>query len=100
MVASKVEDGFVNPNLHTNLKFLEDQLQTAPGGGPYICGEKLTAADIVLSYSVIAGLSRLGSLRDQYPTVVAYADRLQELEGYQRGVTKIEQIEGSFKANL
>ncbi|EAW13609.1 glutathione S-transferase [Aspergillus clavatus NRRL 1] len=100
MVASKVEGAFVNPNIHTNLSFLEDQLKTAPGGGPYICGETVTAADIVLSYSVIAALSRLGSLRNEYPTVAAYADRLQALDGYKRGVAQIEKIEGSFKASL
>lgn len=100
MIASKVEGAFINPNIQTHLAFLEDRLKTAPGGGPYLCGDKITAADIQLSYSVIAALSRLASLRSQYPGVAAYADRLQAIEGYKRGVAQIERIEGSFTASL
>ncbi|RHZ52899.1 glutathione S-transferase [Aspergillus thermomutatus] len=100
MIAAKVEGAFINPNLHTHLGFLEDQLKTAPPGGPYLCGDMITAADILLSYSVIAALSRLTSLRSRYPGVAAYADRLQALDSYKRGVAQIERIEGSFEASL
>ncbi|GFF31306.1 glutathione S-transferase 1 [Aspergillus udagawae] len=100
MIASKVDGAFINPNVHTHLGFLEDRLKTAPGGGPYLCGDKITAADIHLSYSVIAALSRLAPLRSQYPGVAAYADRLQAIESYKRGVAQIERIEGTFTASL
>ncbi|KAF4250032.1 hypothetical protein KXV73_002814 [Aspergillus fumigatus] len=100
MIASKVEGAFINPNIHTHLAFLEDQLKTAPGGGPFLCGDQITSADIQLSYSVIAALSRQPSLRSQYPGVAAYADRLQAIESYKRGVAKIERIEGTFTASL
>lgn len=100
MIASKVEGAFINPNIHTHLAFLEDQIKTAPGGGPFLCGDQITSADIQLSYSVIAALSRQPSLRSQYPGVAAYADRLQAIESYKRGVAKIERIEGTFTASL
>lgn len=100
MIASKVEGAFINPNIHTHFGFLEDQLKTAPGGGSYLCGDRITAADILLSYSVIAALSRLASLRSQYPGVAAYADRLQDIESYKRSVAQIERIEGTFTASL
>lgn len=98
MVASKVEQAFVTPNLTSHFEFLEDQLKTAPGGGPYLCGKELTAADIMMSFPVIAALVKMPDLRARYPTLAEYADNLQAMDGYKRAVAKVEEIEGSFSA--
>lgn len=103
IVASQVESAFLNRNVEGNLNFLEERLKTAPGGGPWICGKNLTAADILLSFPVIAAGMRVltdKKQRDKYPLLAAYSKRLQEVEGYKKAVTKIEQIEGKFSASM
>ncbi|KAH2012535.1 hypothetical protein KXV97_008219 [Aspergillus fumigatus] len=98
MVASKVEQAFVTPNLTSHFEFLEDQLKTVPGGGPYLCGKELTAADIMISFPVIASLIKMPDLRGRYPRLAEYTDKLQAMDGYKRAVAKVEEIEGSFSA--
>ncbi|RHZ53261.1 glutathione S-transferase [Aspergillus thermomutatus] len=98
MVASKVEQAFVAPNLTSHFKFLEEQLKTAPGGGPYLCGRELSAADIMMSFPVIASLIKMPDLRVQYPKLADYTDKLQVMDGYKRAVAKVEEIDGSFSA--
>lgn len=101
MVASQVEAAFLTRNVDGNLAFLEDQLKTAPEGGPYLCGKELTAADILMSFPVIAASQRILQVKKnagKYSLIAAYAKRLQEIDGYKRAVAKIESIEGSFSA--
>ena len=101
LVASGVESGFLNRNLDANFDFLEEQLRTAPGGGPFLTGRDLTAADIMMSMPVIAGVSRvLAGQKDKYPLLVQYAEKLQECDGYKKAVEKIVEVEGHFKAVL
>ncbi|KAJ5167539.1 uncharacterized protein N7482_006320 [Penicillium canariense] len=103
IVASQVESGFLTRNIQGNLAFLEHQLQTAPGGGPFLCGKELTAADILMSFPIIAASGRIlkdETQRDKYPLLVAYAKRLEEADGYKKAVTKIEQVDGHFSASM
>ena len=103
MVASQVENHFLNRNIDGNLAFLEEQLRTSPEGGEYICGKELTAADILLSFPVIAVTGRALKQernKDKYPLIIQYAKRLENNEGYQRAVKKIEKIEGKFSASM
>ncbi|KAL4876379.1 putative glutathione S-transferase [Aspergillus karnatakaensis] len=102
-VASKIEENFLDRNFTEHFDFLEEQLRTAPGGGPYITGQILTAADIMMSYPVIESLTRVigqkGFGKDRYPLIRAYAERLQGSEGYKRAVAKIVEITGEFVAS-
>ncbi|KAE8153736.1 glutathione S-transferase [Aspergillus avenaceus] len=98
-VASKVEEAFLTRNIVGNFDFLEDQLKTAPKGGPYLCGPTLTAADIMMSFPVIAASLRV-PLGDQYPHLVQYVALLQKEDGYQRAVKKVEEVDGKFEASL
>ncbi|CEL10280.1 hypothetical protein ASPCAL13401 [Aspergillus calidoustus] len=102
-VASKIEENFLNKNFVDHLDFLENQLRSAPGGGPFLTGQKLTVADIMMSYPVIESMKRIvgvqkGTTKDRYPLLSAYATRLQDCEGYKRAVAKIVSIEGHFEA--
>lgn len=86
-----------------NLAFLEDQLRTSPSGGDFICGQELTAADILLSFPVIAVTMRVlkdKKNKDKFPLLVAYAKRLEGFDGYKRAVKKIEDIDGKFSASM
>lgn len=103
IVASQVENQFLTRNVEGSLAFLEDQLRTSPEGGQYICGKELTAADILLSFPVIAVTMRVlkeEKNKERYPLLVEYANRLERNEGYQRAVKKIEEIEGKFSASM
>lgn len=103
IVASQVEAAFLTRNVDGNLAFLEEQLKTAPGGGPFLCGKDLTAADILISFPVIAAGGRV--LQDKknqakYPLLAGYAKKLQEVECYKKAVAKIEAVEGTFSASM
>ncbi|KAJ5901491.1 hypothetical protein N7495_002019 [Penicillium taxi] len=101
-VASQIEASFLNRNIQGNLAFLEERLKTAPEGGPFICGKELTAADILLSFPIIAISRRLlkGEEKAKYPLLAAYAERLQTADGYKKAVAKVEQVEGTFSASM
>ncbi|KAL1860924.1 bifunctional glutathione transferase/peroxidase [Paecilomyces lecythidis] len=100
IVASQIESQFLTRNQEAHFSFLEDQLKTAPDGGKFLCGKELTAADILMSFPLIAGADRGVFTKDKYPELTAYTNRLQETEGYKKAVAKIEQVEGSFQASL
>ncbi|OJJ45826.1 hypothetical protein ASPZODRAFT_167545 [Penicilliopsis zonata CBS 506.65] len=91
-IVSSVESSYLRPNYDANFAFLEDQLATAPEGGPYLCGAQLTAADILMSLPIQAALLRVLD-SEKYPRLVAYAERLRGHEAYQRAIKKIEEVE-------
>lgn len=97
MIASNVFDTFLNPMFATHFKFLEQQLETSPGGGKYICGITLSGADIMMSFPLIAGQEQTGLTKEKYPKLAAYIEMLQQEPGYKRAVEKIVQIEGKYE---
>jgi glutathione S-transferase len=99
MVANQVEEQFVNPNIFATFDFLEDQLKTAPAGGPFFCGNKVTAADIMLSFPLIAANIRI-PLSEKYPLLAKYVQNIEQQEGYKRAVEKIKEVDGKFEASL
>ena len=99
-VANRVTSFFLAPNFKTHYDFVEAQLQTSPDGGEYLCGKDLTAADILMSFPLEAGMGLSGMTKEQYPLIWAYVDRLYQRESYKRSVQKIEEVEGSFKRTL
>lgn len=100
MIADRVMSIFVIPTLRKHLNFLEQQLSTS--AGDYLCGKDLTAADILVSYGVIAFDPRVdsfmtfeeGSWRAAYPKTAAYVDKLKNEEGYKKTQEKVKEIEG------
>jgi len=90
---------YLNDNFKTHFGFLESQLASSPNGGKYLCGEELTAADILMSYPLIAGRRKID--KEAYPKLIAYAEMLEQHEGYVGSVKKIEEASGEpFKAML
>ncbi|KAK9567211.1 bifunctional glutathione transferase/peroxidase [Aspergillus fumigatus] len=93
-ITGKVSAEFLDQELRTHFRFLEDQLASAPENGPFLCGSRLTAADIQLSIPVIAALNLSIIPREEYPRLDAYAGAIQNEQGYRRAVEKVERIEG------
>lgn len=91
---------YINPNLKNNFEFLESQLKSAPNGGGFLCGSKLTGADILMSFPLGAAKGRSGFSKDKYPALWAYVDRLVEMDGYKKAIQKIVEVEGSFDPSL
>ncbi|KAL4786331.1 glutathione S-transferase [Aspergillus varians] len=98
MVGSQIDQQFVDPNLERTFSFLEDQLKTAPEGGPFFCGKKITAADIMLSFPLAAANAR--APLEEYPHLATYVETLEKQEGYQRAIAKIIEVDGTYEASL
>lgn len=107
MIANRVFSSFIFPNARKHLKFLEQQLSTS--SGKYLCGANLTAADILISFPLIAAKDRFdqlgqwegGSWKKECPKVWDYVQSLEAEEGYKRSVEKIKEIDGGeFSASL
>jgi glutathione S-transferase len=106
MVANRIFNTFLLPNVKRNFKFLEQQLETS--GGDYLCGDQLTAADILMSFPLIASKARLnsfgewegGSWDKASPRVAKYIEVLENSPGYKKSVEKIEAVDGKFVSTL
>jgi glutathione S-transferase len=79
---------------------LESMLTSSPNGGQFLCGDKLTAADILMSFPLMASKGRAGLTKAVYPKIWDYVDRLSEEGGFKKSVQKIIEVEGEFKASL
>jgi glutathione S-transferase len=89
---------FVDPNVERNFKLLEDMLGSSPDGGKYLCGPRLTTADILLSYPILARKqSATGFDRNKFPRLSEYADALEKEEGYVRARDVIIAKFGSYE---
>lgn len=104
LVADKIQTSYLDKQFAVHFPFLESQLKSAPGtteahrGG--LCGPKFNAADILMSFPMIAATGRGVITQETYPEIVAYAERLKKDDGYQRAVKKIEEMDGKFVASL
>ncbi|GJC95083.1 glutathione S-transferase [Colletotrichum higginsianum] len=108
VVANKIFSMMVFPNAKKHLALIDQMLETSPNGGKYLCGEHLSAADILLSFALIAAEPRFdtlgswpgGSARAAHPRVFEYIDRLKKEPGYERSAQKIREIDGKFEATI
>ncbi|QKX61558.1 uncharacterized protein TRUGW13939_08710 [Talaromyces rugulosus] len=104
IVANRIQASWLDKQFAVHFPFLEGQLKTVPGttetqkGG--ICGPTFNAADILMSFPVIAATNRGIYSKTDCPELVAYADRLEKDAGYQKAVKKIEEVEGQFVSTL
>ncbi|KAG5930131.1 hypothetical protein E4U42_002867 [Claviceps africana] len=106
LIANRILAMFVAPNIRKHLGFLNEQLETS--SGKYLCGTTLSAADILMSFPLIAGAGRFdglanykgGSWRNEFSRVAQYVQLLQEEPGYKKSVERIEAVDGKFEASL
>ena len=100
MITGGVESKFLNPELDKHFNFLENQISTSPRNGQYLCGPQLTGADIMMSFPLGAAKGRSSFSKEKHPKLWAYVDRIEALEGYQKAVQKIIEVEGSYDSSL
>lgn len=88
------------PNLKTSFDFLESQIASSPNNGEFLCGSKLTGADIMMSFPLAAAKGRAGFKQEAHPKLWAYVERLEAQEAYKKAVERIVEVEGSYNSNL
>jgi len=91
-IADKVDNVYLNENFATHFGFLESQLASSPDNGEYLCGASLTAADILMSFPIIAASGKVDA--EKFPKLKAYAAKLEAHPGYGGCVKKIEELTG------
>ena len=97
MVTGGLTSAYINPNVATNFEFLEQQLATSPDNGQYLCGPKLTGADILLSFPLgAARAGRVSLTKEKYPKLYAYVERLEAEPGFKKSIEKIIEVDGSY----
>ncbi|KAL8689752.1 MAG: hypothetical protein Q9224_004572 [Gallowayella concinna] len=99
-ITGNIETMFLKPNFEKNFSFLESQVKSAPNGGGYLCGSKLTGAEIMLSFPRGSGKGRAGLTKEKYPALFEYVNRLEAMESYKKSVQKIIEVEGSYDPSL
>lgn len=50
-----------------------------------------------MSFPLIAGRGRAGLVREKYPELWKYTERLEKEPGYEKAVQKIVEIEGKYE---
>jgi glutathione S-transferase len=81
-IAKKTKAGFIVPRLIQHLDFIESELT----GKTWFAGEQFTAADIQMSYPIVAAAIRMG--RDGRPAIKAWLDRIHARPAYKRALEK------------
>ena len=92
-IASRVDQAFLNENFKTQFSFLESQIASSPGGGKYLCGTELTAADILMSFPLIVASQQKIDAK-AYPKLAAYIKMLEENEVHKRSEEKAKEAGG------
>ena len=94
-IASKLDESFLKKNLETHFSFLEEQVRTSEGD--FLCGKKLTGADILMILPLEASQGQAGLTEEKYPKTTAYLGRLLSREAYKRAVEKIKAHTGKYE---
>ena len=80
-ISSSVMGSFVQPSLDRHLSFMESSLK----GRDWFVGQRLTGADVQMSYVVAAAGQRDG-LDEKYPRLSAWLDRVTSRPAWQRAI--------------
>ena len=91
---------FLNETFKTHFSFLESQLASSPGGGKYLCGTELTAADILMSFPLMVAAQQKIDAK-AYPKLMEYIKMLEQNEVHKRSEEKAKEAGGGkIKASL
>ena len=82
-IADKVMKGFVQPNIASQLAFMEAELTARP----WFAGKAFSAADIMMSFPLEAAASR-GGLDARFPKLSDFVARIHARPAYQRALER------------
>ncbi|MCJ1453235.1 hypothetical protein MMC28_003581 [Mycoblastus sanguinarius] len=89
-IGKRIDSDFLLPQFKQHFDFLESELKAH--GGPYICGPNLTAADIMMMFSVDVGVQRALKKAD-YPRLAAWMEKCKTRPAFQRAVQKVVEVD-------
>jgi glutathione S-transferase len=81
-IANKVIDGYVGPNIKSNMKFIENHLNE----NIWFTGDKLSGADIQMSFPLEAAMA--GNKSGGYPAIQKYVDKIHSRSAYKKALEK------------
>ena len=82
-LVAAVREGYLNHTMKAQYDYLESALEKSP----WLAGDELGAADIIMSFPVEAFSSRAADA-DTYPNIAAYLMRLQARPAYLRALER------------
>ncbi|KAJ6256084.1 hypothetical protein Dda_9176 [Drechslerella dactyloides] len=97
-ITNRVADGlsntFVNPNLVSNYDWLETLLKDQP----FFAGDKLTGADIMLSFPIESAQERMGGFynKERYPNLFSWVERIKARPAYKNAEEKVAAVEANL----
>jgi glutathione S-transferase len=90
MISQPVRSSFIDPQITTNLDYLEAELEHFP----WFVGNEFTAADIQMSFPLETAVER-ASLDASRPKLMDWLDRIHARPAYQRAVKRGMEVESS-----
>lgn len=88
-VVNTLRVAFVQPRLNTIMELMETTLSESP----FLAGDRFTAADIAMGYTLQMAKMR-GSLDSDYPNVLAYVKRMEARTAWQAALAKDGKFNG------
>jgi glutathione S-transferase len=82
-IAIGVKAKFVTPRLNEHLDFIEAEL----GKSAWFAGDKLTGADVQMSFPLEAAAAR-GAIGKERPNIRAFVERVHERPAYQEALRR------------
>ena len=82
-IASKVRDGYLDPNIKRNLEHMEATLAKST----WFCGERITGADLQMSFALEAAEVRT-DLSESYPHLAAFLERVRARPAYKAALDR------------
>ncbi|KAF5604325.1 GTT1-glutathione S-transferase [Fusarium pseudocircinatum] len=82
-------EAVIAPRVHEAMQWLESDLETGPSKGQFIVGTDLTAADIMMGFSIECVFAmKLGTESQEWPLISKWLANMKERKAYKAAVEK------------
>jgi len=78
----------------------EVAVEPQEGGGPFVCGPRLTAVDFMMAFPLEAAQQIAGLSKEKYPVLTDYLKRVKGREAYQRAIERIIKETGKYEPGI
>lgn len=79
----------LSPNVQNDLNWLEAELSSNESGGKYLVGNDLTAADVIMGFSIeFIFVRKLGTEGGNWPKIQKWLSGITDRDAYKKAVEK------------